>query len=221
MNYNFEEWKVSVIHEPNELMKKLKELKLIGKKIKSIRCVGLCYNLTEDIIEDHAYGYYEKKGLENYEQLSNFDNIPLDTPFDRYVEIDEPIIIYFEDGDRLEVDYSEASYLKIGKNSLPIDIEYSTNCPNADMNIVFSNCIGSTITGFKVGMLDDIPSDNTGLRSDFKKQDSFISGFRIYLDNCIYLEFDSWHDYGIVAVGKGNSDTTILWNELKQGLKNN
>lgn len=221
MNYNFEEWNVPAIHEPNELMKKLKEMNLIGKKIKSMRCVGLCYNLTEDMIEEHVYGYYEEKGIENYEQLSNFDNIPLDTPFDRYVEIDEPIVIYFEDGDRLEVDYRDASYLKIGKNSLSLDIECSINYPNVDINIVFSNCIGTSITGFKIGMLDDIPLDNTGVVFDTEKQDSFISGFRFYLDNGLYLEFDSWYDYGIVSVCEGTSDTTILWNELKQGLKNN
>ena len=219
MNYNFEEWDVLAIHEPNELMKKLKKLDLIGKKIKSIRCLGLCYNLREDMIEDQAYGYYESKNVKDYEKLSNYSNISLDTPFDRYVEIDEPIIIYFEDGDRLEIDYSNASYLKIGKNSLPINIECGINYPNVDMNKVFSNCIGSLITGFKVSMLDDIPGDNAGVYFDVEKQDSFISGFRIYLDDGVYLEFDSQFDYGIVLVGEGNSDTTILWKDLKEAIK--
>lgn len=221
MEFNFREWNVPLIQEPNELMKKLKELNIKGKKITSIRCVGLCYNLSEDMVEDHAYGYYEENNIENFEELSNYENILSDTPFTRYVKIDEPIIIYFDDGDRLEIDFSEASSIKIGKNSLPENVEFSINAPNADMNIVFSNCIGKAIKGFEVIMSDKLYSDYTGSQGipEPENESSYISMFRILLDEGVYIEFNSFVDYGEVAVYQyGKSE--ILWEDLKNGLKN-
>ena len=221
MEFNFREWNVPLIQEPNELMKRLKELGIKGKKIKSIRCVGLCYNLSEDMIEDHAYGYYEKEKIENYEELSNYENILPDTPFTRYVEIDEPIIIYFDNGDRLEIDFSEASNVKIGKNTLPEDIDFLLNGPNADMNIVFSNCIGGTIKGFEVIMSDELYSDYTGSLGTKEPgiQSSYILQFRILLEEGAYMEFNNFYDYGEVTVYQyGKSE--VLWKDLKNGIKN-
>ena len=190
MNYRFDEWDIQAVHEPNELMQKLNEMNLIGKKIKSINCVGMCYNLTKEMIETYAYEYYEKiKSPAECEEFAKYYNIPFSTPFERNVEIDKPIIIFFEDGDRLEIDYSEARYLKIGKNSLPSDMKNS----NADMNIVFSNCIGSTVTGF-----------------DIEKQDNAISKFRINLDNDTYLKFDNYMSHYTVSVCSKETNTTIL-----------
>ena len=80
MEFNFREWNVPLIQEPNELMKKLKELNIKGKKIISIRCVGLCYNLGEDRLEDKAYGYYEEITLEellNRTSFQAYKNMPL------------------------------------------------------------------------------------------------------------------------------------------------
>lgn len=220
MEFSFNKWNVPLIQESNELMERLKELDIKGKNITSIRCVGLCYNLSEDMIEDQAYAYYEKEKIENYEELSNYENILPDTPFTRYVEIDEPIIIYFDNGDRLEIDFSEASSLKIGKNSLPENVKFSTNAPNADINIVFSNCIGKEIKGFEVIMSDELYSDYTGSQGipEPKNQDSYISMFRILLEEDVYIEFNSFFDYGEVAVFQyGKSE--ILWKDLKNGIK--
>ena len=111
----------------------------------------------------------------------------MDTPFIRYIEIDEPIIFFFDNGDRLEVDFSEASSLKIGKNSLPENIEFSVNHPNADMNIIFSNCLQKEIKGFEVIMSDELYSDYTGSQGipEPQNQNSYISKFRIFKEPCL------------------------------------
>ena len=220
MDYRFAKWDVQIIQEPNELMKELKKLNLIGKKIKSIRCVGLCYNLREDIIEEKTYEYYEKRQVSKLDEISEYNNIPADTPFLRYVQIDEPIIFYFEDGDRLEIDFSEGSSLKLGKNSLPEDIEFGTNYPNIDANVIFSNCIGKEISYFEVSMSSELISEFTGSRGIEKpiNQDSYISSFRIYLTEWIYIEFNSFFDYGEVAIYEEYKESQILWKDLKKGI---
>ncbi len=223
MKFDFNKWSVPLIQEPNDLMQKLKELNIIGRKIVKIRCVGLCYNLREDHIEDSAYSYYEEKNVENLQEISDYDKIPNTTMFSRHVEIDEPIIFYLDNGDRLEIDYSDGSSLKIGKNSLPENIECGLNLPNADINVVFSNCLGEEIKAFEVCMTNHLIDEFTsswGIPYP-AEQNSYISGFKIHLSDYIYLEFHSFYDYGEVVVKEGrDKDTTITWAELKKGIKN-
>lgn len=223
MEFNFNKWNVPLIQEPNELLQKLKELNIIGRKIVKIKCVGLCYNFTEDSIEDSAYSFYQEKNIENLQEISDYDNIPNTTMFYRYVRIDEPIVFYFDNGDRLEVDYCEASSLKIGKNSLPEDIECGINLPNTDMNVVFSNCLEKEIKGFEVCMTDYLIDEFTaswGMPMP-EKQNAYITSLKINLNDGIYLNFYSFYDYGEVEVKqRKNEDAKISWEELKKGIKN-
>ena len=221
-SYDFDSWDVPIIQEPEELMAKLKEFEVKGRKIEAIKCIGLCYNLTEDNIEDEAYTYYKEHGSENFEIKSNYENIPLDTPYIRCVEIDEPIIIYLDNGDRLEIDYDEASSLKIGKNTLPEDLQFGINPPNADVNSIFSNCLQKSIIGFKVEMSDELYDDFTyshGI-SEPINQKSYISNFKIYLEDNLHIEFSSFYDYGEVEIYEGSNKSTILWKDLKKGIRN-
>lgn len=221
-NYDFNSWDVPIIQEPEELMTKLKELDVKGRKIEAIKCIGLCYNLTEDNIENAAYTYYKENGSKDFERKSHYKNIPLDTPYIRYVEIDEPIIIYLDNGDRLEIDYSEASSLKISKNTLPRDLQCGTNLPNADANIIFSRCLQKNITGFEVEMSDELYDDFTGSHgiSEPINQKSYISNFKIGLEDNLYIKFSSFFDYGEVEIYEGRNKSTILWKELKKGIRN-
>ena len=219
--YNFSSWDVPIIQKPEELMTKLKELEVKGRKIKAIKCIGLCYNLSEDNIEDVAYEYYKENGSEDFERKLDYKNIPLDTPYIRYVEIDEPIIIYLDNGDRLEIDYSEASSLKIGKNTLPKDLQFGINPPNADVNIIFSNCLEKSIIGYKIETSDELYDDFTGSHgiSMPVNQKSYISNFKIYLEDNLYIEFSSFYDYGEVEIYEGSNNSTIIWKDLKKGIK--
>lgn len=223
MEFDFNKWNVPLIQEPNELMQKLKELNIIGRRIVKIRCVGLCYNFTKDSIEDSAYNYYKEKNIENLQEISAYDNIPNETMFYRYVMIDGPIILYLDNGDRLEIDYSEGSSLKIGKNSLPENIECGINLPNTDMDVVFSICLEKEIKGFEVCMTDYLIDEFTaswGMPMP-EKQNAYITSLKINLNDGIYLNFYSFYDYGEVEVKqRKNEDAKISWEELKKGIKN-
>ena len=226
MKFDFNKWSVPLIQEPNELMQKLKELNIIGRKIVKIKCVGLCYNFRKEQIEESTYSYYEERKTENLEKILDYDNIPNTTMLQRYVEIDEPIIFYLDNGDRFEIDYSFGSTIKIGKNSLPENIECGINLPNADMNVVFSNCLGKEIKGFEIGMSNFLINDFISTweepeieNLEYKEQNAYISELKIHLNDCIYLEFYSFYDYGEVVVKeRRDEDTRISWEGLKKGI---
>lgn len=201
MKYNYIKWDVEQIQDPNILLKKLKELNIKGKKIKAIRTIGYVFN---------------------FEMISGtFKDSEI---FNRYIEIDTPLIIEFEDHSRFEIDYSEGSTLKIGLNSLPYNIYSEATSNNVDGNIIFSNCLGKTITGYAVEMTDEF-----GLNWDFTgsygielddNNDLYISRLKIYLTDRLAISFTNYHDYGAVWVNESNDCISLIkWGELKNGVK--
>lgn len=220
MKFDFNDWEVPFIQEPNTLMNRLNELDLIGRKIVSIRCVGRCYNLGEDEIEDRAYVFYKEQEVKNPEEKSDYNNISDETLFLRYVQIDEPIVFYLDNGSRVEIDFSEASSVKIGKNSLPDNIEYGCNTPNADANVIFSSCLNNTILGFEVVMANKLSEDFTGSHGIVMptNQDSYISSFRICLEGYRFIEFNNFFDYGEVCIKDIIEISKLPWKELKKGI---
>lgn len=220
-SYKFSEWNTQIIQTPQDLMLKLKKLKIKGRKIESIECLGMCYNLKDDRIEDLAYNYYSKKDTKNLKEITEYENIIENTLFIRYIEIDEPIILYLDNGDKIEIDYKDTSSLKIDKNSLPQNIRWGINPPNADINVIFSNCLKKKILGFEVVSSDELKDDFTGAQGISKpiNQDSYISKFRLKLENDIYIEFSNYYDYAEITIFEDNNKSMILWRDLKKGIK--
>ncbi len=215
MQYNFNEWNVDLIQEPNELLKKLKEFNLKGKIIKNIKIVGHCYDAIQTL-EEIMYQKYEDERAE----VKNFKD---DYEFDRDIQYDDPIIIEFEDGDKFEIEYSEGGTLKIGLNSLPDNIEPSCNYNNVDGNVIFSNLIGQEIIGYEIGMQDEfeLTYDFTGSYGikEPEDQSSYISFFKIILTNGLRIYFSNDFDYGYMVVKEWNENSKIKWGELKKGIK--
>lgn len=219
MEFVYNEWKADLIQEPSVLLKKLKEFNIKGKIIKDIRILGNVFDLIDGLEEE----IYKKTENQHDSDLGNFKD---DYEFKRIIEIDEPIIITFEDNDRLEIDYSEGSSVKIGLNTLPENIESKKFVNNLDGNVIFSNCIGKKIIGFQVSMQDDyeLTWDFTGSYGiDLpENQEAYISEFRILLSDAVSIVFKNFYDYGHVWTEDWMVDvSTIKWEELKKEIKEN
>lgn len=227
MEFSFPKWDVKLIQKPEELMKVLKSFKFTDKRIVKISCIGHCFNFEEEEIEESAYLYYENdKKVIDLHKISSYENIPDDTSFGRWVEIDEPIIFEFETGERLEIDYSEGSTVKVGLNSISDEIlsDYQNNKTNADLNIVFSNCIGQMVEGFDIVMQDRYPIFTGSYGIELSEHlSSYIGGIeiRLYSGDCILI--NSWHSFCHVAYNERPDcfSSTILWKDLKKGINNN
>ncbi|MBR6309718.1 MAG: hypothetical protein IKR52_00765 [Paludibacteraceae bacterium] len=185
--FYFPDWDVELIQEPNRLREVLRSLSLEGRKIKGLAVCSGCFNFCNmyDLLEGNIDLLEESREWIERNRLLN-----------REVEIDAPVIIYFEDGDRLEIDYSESSTLKIGMNSQPKDFG-----DVEDVNIVFSVCLGKTIIGTEVEESDELIhfTGSYGIEKP-KNQDTYISAFKIFLSDSLALKFTSWYDYGHVSV---------------------
>lgn len=164
--FDWKEWNVPIITTPLELRKTFEEMKLSNRVIKSMRFLGCCYN----------------------EELGNMtiDYKNDDDETDRYAEIDQPLIIQFEDGDVFALDFSDFSTVKCGLNTIPHNVEASFNPEDVDANILFSDLIGGKIDSIGIEDTDFYNScehtGSHGFEID-ENQDQYIAQITFYINN--------------------------------------
>lgn len=193
--FSWEAWSADILQKPEEVRAVFNQLNIIGKKIVNIKPVGYGYNFLCDYVSE----------------LSE------DKPCYRHVQVDEPLIIIFADGDQLEIEFSEGTSVRISKNCIPLDIEAGVQPPNYDARQLFSNCIGQLLTGLEVKATDHYPlftgSRGITLNDDQKE---FIEAVSLVFSNSTKLYFEPFADYGwITAVDENDNPLEISLDALK------
>lgn len=208
--FNLREWTAPELTSPFECQEYMDNLNLKGRKIKQIKMIGLNYMHVREWIENKAYLLLENVESDETERQkqSDYKNIVPDMLFDRYAQIDEPIMIEFEDGDRLELLSPLEGRFQASINHIPWNINNGINDKNEDANILFSDCIGQVICSVKV-----YASEN---------DENYIDRVELKFENggglCFYSEC---FDYcGVISINANNKVSKIPFCELKKGLFN-
>lgn len=233
--FDYFEWSAPVIQDRDNLKKKLDSFKLIGRRIKSMRFVGHCYNLTEDGIEERILDSMEEKGIDTkqfdnglFYELRELDDLDQELPITcSCAMIDEPFIIYFEDdfGD-LEIDYSEGSTVRLGSNCIPEGIEPGVNRRSFDANVLFSEIIGGTIKNIYIETSFNLDSfaDFTGSYGlDLEELEEYIRKITFVIENGQYhetyeLSFNSIADYGEIELTKFGKQMARSLSQFRKGI---
>lgn len=211
--YSYWEWSAPILQTYDEVLTKFKELKLEGRIIKSIRCVGMAYNWTDENIADSVYNVVSGMSNEQRKSLKNSRAfLPEGIYLLRWAEIDEPLLIEFEDGDILAIDYSEGSSVRIGMNTIPRDISFGTNRPTIHADRLFNDIIGKEIVAVDITISTASPDFTASHGLTLDEQTSYIIGFSIrcreaesyYPHNS--LLFTSHLDYGSVELRDCNGE---------------
>lgn len=151
-DYEFspKEWSAPTMVSPVEIIDRIDSFSLCGRRIKHIRFIGHSFYHTREWVEEAAYNCLDSLPEEERQRLSNYGNITPDMQYVRAAQIDEPIIIEFEDGDRFEIDTPQASEFRMSLNCIPRSIESKYGVPNIQASILFAPCIGQLISEVKV-----------------------------------------------------------------------
>jgi len=204
--YSFWEWSAPILQTHDEVIDKIRELKLQGRVVKSFYTVGMGYNWRDDDIGDAIYNTLEAKINEKLISPDGpFPFLPEGIYIPRYAEIDEPFLIEFEDGDILGIDYSEGSSVRMEMNTIPKDIHYGTNRKTFHPNVLFRSLIGKKVIAVEVTTSTECDDFTSSHGLDIDEQDSYITkiSFVCRKDGeweCEKLVFTSSFDYGIVDV---------------------
>ncbi len=221
--FSSSEWSAPTMVSAEEIKNRLNSFNLIGRRIKDLRMIGLSYFLTRNWIEDAAYNALPDEMPEAERQLkSNYDNISSALKLSRYSQIDEPLLVKFEDDDIFEIDTPQQPEYRFSMNCIPWFIEAGTNVPNVEANILLAPCIGKKIVDVAVDTyisdtdpMFDCPFDDLGTKREM------VSRIVLWLEGDIGLSISGWLDYCEVAcIDRSNDTLPITFKELKPALFN-
>lgn len=190
--FSWHVWSADVFQTPDEVREAFRVLNIQGRIIVDIRAIGRAFNLLEEDIDDYDNGILNM------------------SPCWRCAEIDEPIIITLDNGDRIELLFSEGSSLRVSKNCLAPDIQ-SRIRNNFFAAKLFSCCIGKRILKVEVEGTNKIPgfTGSHGLTLD-EQQEQFISRVSLILQSGNKMVFQSDYDYGWIEVLNANNQRIKL-----------
>ena len=220
--FSAREWSAPTMVSPKEIRERIDSFALCGRKIKRMRMIGLSYFHTRDWVEEAAYRQVEHLPEKERQLKSDYSTIDPDMQFNRYAEIDEPLLIEFEDGDVFEIETPQAPEFRMSMNCIPWWIDAGTNQPNIEADILFSPCIGQTIIAIEVNTY--VTDKDPMFRSAFDEppyQREFVSNITLRLENGMDLQISPDIDYCEVSCVDANGEwIKICFSELKEALFN-
>jgi hypothetical protein len=205
--FDFWTWSAPILQTAEEVVAKAHELQIVGRVVKDIRALS------------HNYGFmFNDSCREIFEAVRNNDDKALSAlDFECSVEIDEPLLIQFEDGDVLGIDFSEGSSIRMDMNTLSWDILASIDERNFHANRIFDNILGKRIDDIIVSSSLTEPHFTGSYGLELDEQPSYLRSVSfMYLDgeeNDLNSEwkqllFEAHFDYGIVSLT--DSGSTVL-----------
>lgn len=220
--FSSEAWSAPRLTLPQEIRAQTDSFALYGRTIKRMQMIGMSYAHQGISIESTAYSQLMHLPEEEREHRSSYHNIDDEIVFTRWAEIDEPFMIEFEDGDVFEIDIPWESVFRMSMNRIPWYVEYEVNVPNLDAEVLFSNCIGRTITAVELNHTT-FKYDPNSLHSfeDEPYEREFISDITLRLDDGTALRFYGRDDFcEVECIDADDEVITMRYGELKEGLQN-
>lgn len=215
-------WSAPSLQDPNEIRSLLDSLQLVGRRVKKMRMIGLNYLMRAYEIEDREYGSLATLPEEERQARSNYKNISADSLFARNAEIDEPLLIMFEDEDVFEIETPQEPLFRMSMNHIPWWIDAGINLPNVDADVLFSPCLGKLIANVEVHTYKT--NKHPFYRYIFDEEPlerEFVGNIVLRFEDGSGLSIGGWSDYTLVQhIDSSNTETAITWEELQPGLFN-
>jgi hypothetical protein len=212
--FNYAEWSAPFYQSPWELKKCLDAFDVLNKPIKRIVFLSDCGNsltrisqAVENRLFDIDSGEWEGFHAYLYAELQ------------RDEDSDDPVIIVFENGERLEIFFPAESTVRLSMNSIPYFIA-ATN--SVDPNVLFSPCIGESIVSAEVKIKSHYDGFAFDYEDSLKNRNEFIDRVQFKLSNGLYLSFSTHIDFSNIALidsPDNKQPVKIFFNDLRQGLK--
>ena len=213
--YTYRAWKgiAKILTSDKEVREYFTLLPVTGKTIKNIRIIGKDYLRNEYRLGVWWITYCQENNIPlkiSDDEIPdvNFSLIPDDLQDFRTVETDEPFILEFTDGQQIELEANDVfNHVIAACNEIPPNAKADVNTNNIDGNIIFSSCLGKTITAVK--FLPETP------------QEYCVPAVLFILDDRTWIKIEGNLDYCKISHqitdSKGNEQTVpVSWGELKK-----
>jgi hypothetical protein len=218
--YDPDHWSAPIIQMPEELAAYMKSAAIAGRKISHIRSVGPGYNFSREWMLNFALAASMQETDPEKAFPPVLDLMPGETPVNRLMLVDKPIIIEFDTGDTLAVQFDRGSEVRVGLNSLPKDVTSGPEAGNVDTDVLFSEAIDKRVLGIQVGRRKDLPKDWAQPQGeDWKTQETLIAYLMFQLEGGVGLAFEPFNETGrVFLIDRDKKIRTISLEELRPAL---
>ena len=218
--FSHQEWSAPHVVSPEIIRELLSSFHLEGRRIKRMKMIGLTFNLRRDWIEEYAYNHFVGLAENERQKMSVFENIPAETAYIRFAEIDEPFMIEFDDGEVFEIDIAQVPEFRFSMNCIPWGIGAGIIQPNADANVIFAPALDKRILSLDLETYhsDRSPMYYTTFDEDLSSKE-LVSSIILWLENEIGIRIEGFIDYCHVSlIDRSGEILPILFQELKSAL---
>jgi hypothetical protein len=200
--FSHSSWSSDILEYAGEARDFFDKLNLIGRTIVKIEAMGIIFD-----------------DIETFDDINKHENELLGDQaiYQRYVVIDEPLLLTLDNNDKFEIDFCMESNLRISKNCFPPNIHSrlkQEGCSEIRFNLseFFSCCLSQKITDIEVIATSEYPNFNFSLPEG---RDNYIDIINIVFNNGIKLKFNVDIDYGhITATDKSGRALEVRYEEL-------
>lgn len=216
------EWSAPTLTSPEEIRALLDSFHLCGRKIKCLEMIGTDYCHDPERIEETAYQQQKELPEVLRQRRSSYGHIPGATLFRREATIDEPVLVGFEDNDRFEINTPQVPEFRMSMSHIPWYITSRHGSSNVTADILFSPCIGQTVT--KVEVNTYFATKHPSYATAFKEpsfQRELVSNVTLWFENGVGLRIGGWLDYCQVnCIDRNGKTLEMRYEELKPALFN-
>lgn len=195
--FDWYSWSADVLQSPAELREAFDKLNLIGKRIVDLLAIG----------DEFSGADYDGSGKSHILSVSSW----------------QPFIFVFDDGDRLEIDFSEMTSVRMSMNCFPPELEDIEPLPDIiDGKRFIAPCMGSKIIGMDICVWDECPGFRFTGSYDITlnpNQENYIGNFDLLLDNGLKIRFEAHFDDGYIYIFDANGNsvwTTSIWDNERE-----
>lgn len=124
---------------------KVRELNLVGRVVEDIRAVGCGFNWTVRDVADHIHDTLDRLP-ERTDAMKDMEwHFPVEDRFDAEAIIDDPILIKFQDGDVLAIEFVCEGCLYMELNTVSWDTVNKPDNRTFHANRLFADMLGKQI----------------------------------------------------------------------------
>ncbi len=177
--FNPEKWTAPVLTSPKAIRRQINKFALRGRKIKNLKIIGLDFLHTREAIECEAYDTLTALPEDKRWSKATYFEIDDDTQLNRCAEINNPILIEFDDGDIFEIGIPLEHQFRISMNHIPWQAELRmVGRSNVDADDLFFPCKHKAITFVNV----NIDENDRSIASAVEF--CFLDGMRLRISGC-------------------------------------
>lgn len=214
--FRLEHWTAESYFTADEICSVLNSFHLVGREIWDLRTSSFdFFHRAEDILNE--VGRYVQGEDENSRRnVSAYAYLPKNVKLERKMEIDEPLVIEFKDGDTFEIDIDMNPSYYLSMNRIPESVFGNTG-DGVDPSDMFSDIIGKKIVAveLKTKTCDTHPCYGDKLEHPTE----IVTAIDLRFANGSCLRLSGFYDYlEVQSLDRYGEIKNASWESIRDGV---